>query len=100
MTEHEKKSAKHNLNIIGRTVLGQHCLLAGGDIGAPIFTSVTVRGDSPVFKPIAYKMSVTNRKRKYFEEKTTATLKSKRIDRHNTSHGFPTPLIFHWSLYL
>jgi hypothetical protein len=28
-------------------------------------------------KPIAYKLSFTNRKRKYFEEKTTATLKIK-----------------------
>ncbi len=32
-TEHEKKSAKHNWP----TMLGQHCLLAEGDIGAPIY---------------------------------------------------------------
>jgi hypothetical protein len=60
-----------------RTVLGQHCLLVEGDIGAPIFTSAKVRCASPIFKPIAYKLRFTNRKRKYFEEKSTATLKSK-----------------------
>ncbi len=36
-----------------------------------------VRCASPIFKPIAYKLSFSNRKRKYFEEQTTATLKIK-----------------------
>ncbi len=57
----------------------QHCLLAEGDIGAPIFTSakLTVWSASTIFKPIVYKLSFTIRKRKYFEGKTTATLKIK-----------------------
>ncbi len=36
-----------------------------------------VRSASPIFMLIAYYLSFTNRKRKYFEEKTTALLKSK-----------------------
>jgi hypothetical protein len=36
-----------------------------------------VRYASPIFMLIAYYLGFTNRKRKYFEEKTTATLKSK-----------------------
>ncbi len=66
----------------------------------------TVRCASPIFKPIAYKLSCTNRKRKYFEEKTTATLKIKQtsiatVRKHfRTLASFPTPLIFHWSLPL
>ncbi len=65
-----------------------------------------VRCASPIFKPIAYKLRFTNRKRKYFEEKTTATLKSKQtsiatVRNHlRTLASFPTPLIFHWSLPL
>jgi hypothetical protein len=35
----------------------------------------TVRCASPIFKPIAYYLSFTNRKRKYVEEKTTTKLK-------------------------
>jgi len=67
---------------------------------------VTIRCASPIFKPIAYKLSCTNRKRKYFEEKTTATLKIKQtsiatVRNHlRTLASFPTPLIFHWSLPL
>ncbi len=97
-----KKSAKHYWH----TVSGQHCLLAEGDIGAPIFTRLTVRCASPIFIPIAYYLSFTNRKRKYFEEKTTATLKSKQtsittVRNHlRTLARSPTPLIFHWSLPL
>ncbi len=66
----------------------------------------TVRCASPIFKPIAYKLSVTNRKRKYFEEKMTATLKSKqtliaKVQNHlRILASFPTSLIFHWSLPL
>jgi hypothetical protein len=65
-----------------------------------------VRCASPIFKPIAYKLRFTNRKRKYFEEKSTATLKSKQtsiatVRNHlRTLASFPTPLIFHWSLPL
>ncbi len=61
---------------------------------------------SPIFKPIAYKLRFTNRKWKYFEEKTTATLKSKQtsiatVRNHlRTLASFPIPLIFHWSLPL
>jgi hypothetical protein len=65
-----------------------------------------LRCASPIFKPIAYKLRFTNRKRKYFEEKSTATLKSKQtsiatVRNHlRTLASFPTPLIFHWSLPL
>jgi len=86
------------------TVPGHHCLLAEGDIGAPIywrtdapctpkllvrqgytFSTVshrlladgTFRCALPIFIPIAYLLCFTNRKRKYVEEKTTAILKSK-----------------------
>ncbi len=65
-----------------------------------------VRCASPIFKPIAYKLRFTNRKRKYFEEKTTATLKSKQtsiatVRNHlRTLASFPTTLIFLWSLPL
>jgi hypothetical protein len=51
-------------------------------------------------------LGFTNRKRKYFEEKTTATLKSKQtsiatVRNHlQTLASSPTPLIFHWSLPL
>jgi hypothetical protein len=56
--------------------------IGAGCIGAPIVLAEykedeRVRCASPIFKPIAYKLSLTNRKRKYFEEQTTATLKIK-----------------------
>ncbi len=66
----------------------------------------TVRCASPIFKPIAYKLSCTNRKRKYFEEKMTATLKSKQTSITMVRyHLLPvaillTPLIFHYPLPL
>jgi hypothetical protein len=53
-----------------------------GCIGAPIGVA-EYKGDacvwcaSPIFTPIAYKLSLTNRKRKYVVEKTTSPLKSK-----------------------
>jgi hypothetical protein len=59
---------------------------------------------SPIFMLIAYYLGFTNRKRKYFEEKTTATLKSKQtsiatVRNHlRTLASFPTPLIFHLSV--
>jgi hypothetical protein len=67
---------------------------------------LTVRCASPIFIPIAYYLGFTNRKRKYFEEKTKATLKSKQtsiatVRNHlRTLASSPTPLIFHWSLPL
>jgi hypothetical protein len=72
--------------------------LVEGNIGAPIYwrthapRSITIGGPmvslllladrtvqyaSHIFKPIAYKLSFTTRKRKYVVEKTTATLKIK-----------------------
>ncbi len=88
------------------TVLGQHCLLAGGILVRQYSHRLKVRCASPIFKPIAYKLRFTNRKRKYFEEKSMATLKSKQtsittVQNHlQTLASFPTPLIFHWSLPL
>ncbi len=38
---------------------------------------LTVLCPLPIFKPIAYKLSLTNRKQKYFKGKTTTTLKIK-----------------------
>jgi hypothetical protein len=61
---------------------------------------------SPIFKPIPYKLSISNRRRKYFEEKTTATLKFKQssiatVLNHLLTVGrFPTPLIFRYPLPL
>ena len=87
-------------------VFGEHCLLAEGDIGAPIFTSTKSSVRLAIFITITYYLGFTNRKRKYFEEKTTATLKSKRtsiatVRNHlRTLASSPTPLIFHWSLPL
>ncbi len=67
---------------------------------------VTIRCALPIFKPIAYKLNFTNRKRKYFEEKTTATLKIKQtsiatVRNHIlTVACLPTPLPFHYPLPL
>jgi hypothetical protein len=118
-------------------VIGQHCLLAEEDIGAPIYwrTDVpppvlladrlvshllladrtkevkkeadqTVWCTSHIFKPIASLLSFTNRKRKYVEEKTTATLKIKQtliatVRNHIlTVACFLTILPFHYPLPL
>jgi hypothetical protein len=65
-----------------------------------------VRCASPIFMPIAYKLSFTNMKRKYFEEQTTATLKIKQtsistVRNHILSVAcFLTPLFFHYPLPL
>ncbi len=97
-----KKICETKFEFYWHTVSGQHCLLAEGDIGAPL----TVRCASPIFIPIAYYLGFTNRKRKYFEEKTKATLKSKQTsiatfrNHLRTLASSPTPLIFHWSLPL
>jgi hypothetical protein len=64
--------------------------------GAPHLFS----GQSPI------NWGITNRKRKYFSEKTTATLKSKqtsiaRVGNHlRTVASLPTPLLFHYPLPL
>jgi hypothetical protein len=60
----------------------------------------------PVFKPIAYKLSISNRRWKYLEEKTTGTLKFKQssiatvLNHLLTVARFPTPLIFRYPLPL
>jgi hypothetical protein len=65
-----------------------------------------IRCASPICKPIADKLSFTIRKRKYFEEKTTATLKIKQtsiatVRNHIlTVACFTTPLPFHYTLLL
>ncbi len=60
-----------------------------------------VRCASPIFMLIAYYLGFTNRKRKYFEEKTMATLKSKQtsiatVQNHlrTLRASFPTPSFF------
>jgi hypothetical protein len=66
----------------------------------------TVRCASPTFIPIARLLSFTNRKRKYVEEKTTATVKNKQtsiatVRNHIlTVACFLTPLRFHYPLPL
>jgi hypothetical protein len=57
---------------IGGTMFS-HLLLAGRTKKIKKEADQTVRCASPIFKPIAYELSCTNRKRKYVEEKTTAT---------------------------
>ncbi len=107
---------KNPRNIIGLTCLVCIASGGGGHRCANILSHVTsvyvtkkfktVRCATPIFKPIAYKLSCTNRKRKYFEEKTTATLKVEQtsiatVRNHlRTLSSFSTPLIFHWSLPL
>jgi hypothetical protein len=61
---------------------------------------------SPIFKPIACKLSISNRRRKYVEEKTMATLKFKQssiatvLNHLLTVARFPIPLIFRYPLPL
>jgi hypothetical protein len=85
--------------------------IGAGCIGAPLVLADykeedRVRCASPIFMLIAYYLGFTNRKRKYLEEKTTATLKSKQtsivtFQNHlRTLASFLIPLIFHWSLPL
>jgi hypothetical protein len=60
----------------------------------------------PIFKPIAYKLSIYNIRRKYVEEKTTATLKFKQSSIATVLNHllivarFPTPLLFRYPLPL
>ncbi len=94
-----------------KKIIGAQCLVniaywRRGTLVRQYSHRLKVRCPSPIFKPIAYKLRFTNRKRKYFEEKTSATLKSKQtsiatVRNHlRTLASFPTPLIFHWSLPL
>ncbi len=92
-------------------LIGAPCLVSiaywrSGTLVRQYSHRLKVRCASPIFKPIAYKLRFTNRKRKYLEEKSTATLKSKQtsiatVRNHlRTLASFLTPLIFHWSLPL
>jgi len=101
------RTGKKNL----RNIIGAQCLVSiaywrRGTLVRQYSHRLTVRCASPIFIPIAYYLGFTNRKRKYFEEKTTATLKSKQtsiatVRNHlRTLARSPTPLIFHWSLPL
>ena len=83
--------------------------IGAGGIGAPlVFADYKqddrVRCASPIFMVIAYYLGFTNRKRKYVEEKTRATLKSKQtsiatVRKHLlTVVSLPTPLIFRYPL--
>ncbi len=85
--------------------------IVAGCICAPIVLAEYIEDDqvrcaSPIFKQIAYKLSFTNRKRKYFEEQTMATLKIKQtsiatVRNHILSVAcFLTPLFFHYPLPL
>jgi hypothetical protein len=85
--------------------------IGAGYIGAPLVLAdykedECVRSASPIFMQIAYYFGFTNRKRKYFEEKMTATLKNKQTSIATVRyHLLPvasllTPLIFHYPLPL
>ena len=85
--------------------------IGAGCIGAPIVLAEykvddCVRCASPIFKPIAYLLSFTNRKRKYVGGKTTGSLKIKQTSittvRYNilTVARLPTPLVFRYPLPL
>jgi hypothetical protein len=84
-------------------MLGQHCLLAEGDIGAPILVKGLCSVRLTYFHANAYQLGFTNRKRKYFKEKTRTRLKSKQTSiataqyHLRTLASFSTPLFFHWS---
>ncbi len=85
--------------------------IGAGCIGAPIGVAeykvdACVRCASPIFIPIADKLSLTNRKRKYVAEKTTGPLKSKQTSITTvrcpilSAARLPTPLIFRYPLPL
>ncbi len=101
------RTGKKNL----RNIIGAQCLVSiaywrRGTLVRQYSHRLTVRCALPIFIPIAYYLGFTHRKRKNFEEKTTATLKSKQtsittVRNHlRTLARSPTPLIFHWSLPL
>jgi hypothetical protein len=99
----KKKSVKHS-NIIGDAP----CAITNGAPNINLYNkkNYNVWCASPNFKPIAYKLSCTNRKWKYFEEKTTATLKIKQTSIATVQNHilivacFPNPLPFHYPLPL
>jgi hypothetical protein len=88
--------------IIGALCLDSIAYWRRGTLVRQYSHRLKVRCASPIFKPIAYKLRFTNRKRKYFEEKATATLNSKhtsiaRVRNHlRTLASFPTT--HHFSL--
>jgi hypothetical protein len=95
------------LNYYWRTVSGQHCLVAEEDIGAPIFTSQTVRCALPIFIPIAQiNWSLHKTETEIVEEKMTTKLKSKQTsiaismvqNRLQTVASLSAPLPFHYPL--
>jgi hypothetical protein len=85
--------------------------IGAGCIGAPIGVAeykedACVQCALPIFIPIAYKLSLTNRKRKYVAEKTTSPLKSKQTSITTVRCPIlsvsqtPDPLIFRYPLPL
>jgi len=85
--------------------------IGAGCIGVPLVLADYMEDDrvrcaSSIVMQIACYLGFTNRKRKYFEEKTAVTLKSKQtsiatVRNHlRTLASFPTPLIFHWPIPL
>ncbi len=80
--------------------------LADRDIDAPIVTSANSSVSFTYFQANPYKLSFTNRKWKYFEEQTTATLKIKQTSIATVGNHiltvvcFLTPLFFHYPLPL
>ena len=102
----KKKSAKHYLNIIGAQCLVSIAYWRRGTSVRQYPHRLSVWCASPIFIPIAYKLSFTNRKRKYAEEKITATLKSKQTSIATVRYPiltvarFLTLLLFHYPLPL
>ncbi len=85
--------------------------IGAGCIGAPIVLAEykeddCVRCASPIFIPIAYQLSFSNRKRKYVAENTTGPSKSKQTSITMVRYPIlsvarlPTPLIFRYPLPL
>jgi hypothetical protein len=84
-------------------LLGARCIVAR----APLVLADYKEDDcvlcaSPIFMLVANYLGFTNRKRKYFEEKMTPTLKSKQVmDRHGpkpSSNTSQLPDLPHFSL--
>jgi hypothetical protein len=83
-----------NLNIIGALCLVSIAYWRRGTLVRQYSHWLTVQCALPIFKPIAYKLSFTNRKRKYFEEKKTATLKIKQTSIATVRNHIPTVACF------
>ncbi len=90
------------MNIIGGLCLVSIAYWRRGTLVRQYSHWLTVRCASPIFIPITYYLGFTNRKRKYYEEKTTATLKKETdIDRHGpkpSSNTCQLPNPLHFSL--